>query len=122
MVTKKGNKMQENNEVMKDSPNAEGSSAGRRPSGGVGALSAKKNTKKLNAGIAIIALQNIHQQSGHDVVASLQGGLSEEQLLEVMNLSERLTKTALYIHGGEDQAGIRQCINLIEDYLKEQGV
>ena len=85
-------------------------------------VSAKKDTKKLNesdrtirerlAGIAIIALQNIHQQ----------GGLTEEQLLEVMNLSERLTKTALYLHGGEDQAGIRQCINLIEEYLKEQGV
>lgn len=71
-----------------------------------------QDTKKINAGIAIIALQNIHQQ----------GGLTEEQLLEVMNLSERLTKTALYIHGGEDedQADIRQCINLIEDYLKEQ--
>ena len=83
-----------------------------------------KDTHKLNesdrtirerlAGIAIIALQNIHQQ----------GGLTEEQLLDVINLSERLTKTALYIHSGEDedQAGIRQCINLIEDYLKEQGV
>ena len=69
-----------------------------------------QDTKKINAGIAIIALQNIHQQ----------GGLTEEQLLDVMNLSERMTKTALYIHGGEDQAGIRQCINLIEEYLKEQ--
>ena len=71
-----------------------------------------QDTKKINAGIAIIALQNIHQQ----------GGLTEEQLLEVMNLSERLTKTALYIYGGEDQAGIQQCISLIEEYLKEQGV
>lgn len=72
------------------------------------------DTKKLNAGIAIIALQNIYQQ----------GGLSEEQLLEVINLSERLTNTALYRHDGEDQAqaGIHQCINLIEEYLKEQGV
>ena len=71
-----------------------------------------QDTKRINAGIAVIALQNIHQQ----------GGLTEEQFLEVMNLSERLTKTALYIHGGEDedQAGIRQCINLIEEYLKEQ--
>lgn len=73
-----------------------------------------KDLKKLNAGIAIIALQNMHQQ----------GGLSGEQLLEIMNLSERLTKTALYRYDGEDQdqAGIRQCINLIEEYLKEQGV
>ena len=34
--------MKENNKVVKDSPNAEGSSAGRRPSGGVGALNAMK--------------------------------------------------------------------------------
>ena len=73
-----------------------------------------QDTKKLSAGIAIIALQSIHQQ----------GGLSEEQLLEVMNLSERLTGTALYRYDGEgqDQAEIHQCINLIEEYLKEQGV
>ena len=77
-------------------------------------VSAEKDTKKLNAGIAIIALQNIHEQ----------GGLSEDQLLTATSLSERLTKTALYTYGGEDeeQAGIRQCINLIEEYLKEQGV
>lgn len=75
-------------------------------------VSAKKDTKKLNAGVASIALQNIRQQ----------GLLTEEQLLDVMNLSERLTKTALYIHSGEDedQACIRQCLNLIEEYLKEQ--
>ena len=73
-----------------------------------------KETKKLNAGIAIIALQNIHEQ----------GGLSEDQLLTVMSLSERLTKTALYKGDGtnQDQAGIQQAIVLIEEYLKEQGV
>ena len=73
-----------------------------------------QDTKKLNAGIAIIALQNIHEQ----------GGLSEDQLLTATSLSERLTKTALYKYDGEeqDQAGIEQAFSLIEEYLKEQGV
>ena len=77
-------------------------------------VSAEKDTKKLNAGIAIIALQNIHEQ----------GGLSEDQLLTATSLSERLTKTALYKYDGEDQnqAGIQQAFALIEEYLKEQGV
>ena len=77
-------------------------------------VSAEKDTKKLNAGIAIIALQNIHEQ----------GGLSEDQLLTATSLSERLTKTALYEYDGEDQnqAGIQQAFALIEEYLKEQGV
>ena len=73
-----------------------------------------KDTNKLNAGIAIIALQNIHQQ----------GGLTEEQLLDVMNLSERLTKTALYKYDGkeQEQAAIQQAFAMMEEYLKEQGV
>ena len=77
-------------------------------------VSAEKDTKKLNAWIAIIALQNIHEQ----------GGLSEDQLLTATSLSERLTKTALYKYDGEDQnqAGIQQAFALIEEYLKEQGV
>ena len=77
-------------------------------------VSAKTDTKELNAGIAIIALQNIHEQ----------GGLSEDQILTAMSLSERLTKTALYKYDGEDQdqAGIQQAFVLIEEYLKEQGV
>ena len=77
-------------------------------------VSVLKDTKKLNAGIAIIALQNIHEQ----------GGLSEDQLLTATSLSERLTKTALYKYDGEeqDQSGIQQAFALIEEYLKEQGV
>ena len=72
------------------------------------------DTKKLNAGLAIIALQNIHEQ----------GGLSDSQLKKCVSLSERLTKTALYKYDGEeqDQAGIEQSFVLIEEYLKEQGV
>ena len=72
------------------------------------------DTKKLNAGIAIIALQNMHRQEG----------LSDNQLNKCMSLSERLTKTALYKYDGEDQdqSGIQQAFVLIEEYLKEQGV
>ena len=75
---------------------------------------AEKDTKRLNAGIAIIALQNIHEK----------GGLSEDQILIATSLSERLTKTALYNCDGEeqDQDGIQQAFVLIEEYLKEQGV
>ena len=74
-------------------------------------VSVLKDTKKLNAGIAIIALQNIHEQ----------GGLSEDQLLTATSLSERLTKTALY--GKEqEQAAIQQAFAMMEEYLKEQGV
>ena len=73
-----------------------------------------RNTRERIAGIAIIALQNIHQQ----------GGLTEEQLLEVKNLSERLTKTALYKYDGkeQEQAAIQQAFAMMEEYLKEQGV
>lgn len=73
-----------------------------------------QDTKKLNAGIAIVALQNMHQQEG----------LSDNQLKKCMSLSERLTKTTLYKYDGEeqDQAGIEQAFVLIEEYLKEQGV
>lgn len=72
------------------------------------------DTKKLNAGIAIIALQNIHEQ----------GGLSDNQLKKCMSLRERLMKTALYKYDGKDQAqsGIQQAFVLIKEYLKEQGV
>ena len=77
-------------------------------------VSAKKDTKKLNAGIATLALQNIHEQ----------GGLSEDQLLTATSLSERLTKTALYKYDGEEQeqAAIQQAFAMMEEYLKEQGV
>ena len=73
-----------------------------------------KDTKKLNAVIAIIALQNIDEQ----------GRLSEDQLLTAISLSKRLTKTALYKDDGtnQDQATIQQAFTLIEEYLKEQGV
>ena len=77
-------------------------------------VSAEKDTKKLNAGIAIIALQKIDEQ----------GGLSEDQLLTAMSLSGRLTKTAIYKGDGtnQDQAVIQQSFAMIEEYLKEQGV
>ena len=73
-----------------------------------------RNTRERIAGLAIIALQNIDEQ----------GGLSEDQLLTVMSLSERLTKTALYKDDGtnQDQAIIQQAFAMIEEYLKEQGV
>lgn len=75
---------------------------------------AEKDTKRLNAGIAIIALGNMHQEER----------LSENQLKKCVSLGERLTKTALYKHDGveQDQSAIQQTFVLIEEYLKEQGV
>ena len=72
------------------------------------------STKRLNAGIAIIALGNMHQEER----------LSDNQLEKCVSLSERLTKTALYKYGREkqDQDAIQQTFVLIEEYLKEQGV
>ena len=75
---------------------------------------AEKDTKRLNACIAIIALGNIHQEER----------LSDNQLEKCVSLSERLIKTALYKYCGEeqDQDAIQQSFVLIEEYLKEQGV
>ena len=72
-----------------------------------------RNTRERIAGIAVIALQNIDEQ----------GGLSEDQLLTAMSLSERLTKTALYKGDGtnQEQAMIQQAFAMIEEYIKEQG-
>ena len=107
--------MKENNEVMQgDNTALRALRANKSPCDVGVVLSVLKDTKELNAGIAIIALQNMRQQEG----------LSDNQLEKCMSLSERLTKTALYKYDGEeqDQSGIHQAFVLIEEYLKEQGV
>ena len=74
---------------------------------------AEKDTKRLNAGIAIIALRNMHHEER----------LSDNQLEKYVSLSERMIKTDLYKYGEEqDQDAIQQTFVLIEEYLKEQGV
>lgn len=71
-------------------------------------------TKKLNAGIALVCLQLMDSQDG----------LTEDQVLQITALCERLLGTSLYKNDGveQDQASIQHAIKLIEEYLEEEGV
>ena len=72
------------------------------------------DTKKLNAGIALMALKDFHES----------GLFPEKHNSRLVELSERLSKTSLYKSPediGDDEA-LEQTFNLIEEYLKEQGV
>jgi len=73
-----------------------------------------KDTKKLNAGIAIVCLQLLDSQHR----------LTEDQVQKVTSLCERLLRTSLYKEDGveQDQAAIQHSISLIEEYLEEEGV
>ena len=72
------------------------------------------DTKKLNAGMALMALKAVHEF----------GLFPEKHNSRLVELSERLSKTSLYKSPediGDDEA-LEQAFNLIEEYLKEQGV
>ena len=80
-----------------------------------------KDTKKLNAGIALLALRSADEITG----------LKSEDFERVAALVKRLMKTAVmqetYTEDGSvssvlDTALIEHAINMIEEYLKEQGV
>ena len=80
-----------------------------------------KDTKKLNAGIALMALK------GADEVQ----GLKPEDFERVSELVKRLTKTAVMqeIYTEDESVGSTldtaltdHAIAMIEEYLKEQGV
>ena len=75
-------------------------------------VSAKKDTKKLNAGIAYLCLQNLDEYDS----------IPEKYIHDITSLADRTEKTELYNAGTNDEEIIEQCINLIEEYLKEQGV
>ena len=84
-------------------------------------VSAKKDTKKLNAGIALMALQGADEVSG----------LKQEDYNRVVELVKRLEKTAVMqeinseeevVASALDIALTEHAINLIGEYLKEQGV
>ena len=91
--------MKENNEVM------QGSQSGV-------VLSVLKDTKKLNAGIAFLALQSLDDRDG----------ISDKHIPAITALAERAVVTPLYNAGPTDDEIIHQCIIIIEEYLKEQGV
>ena len=72
------------------------------------------DTKKLNAEIALMVLKDFHES----------GLFPEEHNSRLVELSERLLKTSLYKSPediGDDEV-LEQAFNLIEEYLKEQGV
>ena len=80
-----------------------------------------KDTKKLNAGIALLALRSADEITG----------LKSEDFERVAALVKRLMKTSviqeIYTEDGSvssvlDTALIEHAINMIEEYLKEQGV
>lgn len=66
------------------------------------------NTKKLNAGIAFLCLQNIDNQ----------GVIPENLLLQITNLANQSESTELYTTGTNEVEVIKQCIALIQDYLR----
>ena len=71
-----------------------------------------KDTKKLNAGIAFLALQSLDDRDS----------ISDKYIPTITALAERTVVTPLYNAGPTDDEIIHQCIITIEEYLKEQGV
>lgn len=66
------------------------------------------NTKKLNAGIAFLCLQNIYKQ----------GAIPEDLLLQITNLADQSEITALQLEGTNNLEVIKQSIALIRDYIR----
>ena len=70
------------------------------------------DTKKLNAGLAFLALQSLDDRDG----------ISDNYIPAITALAERTAVTPLYNADTTDDEIIHQCILTIEEYLKEQGV
>ena len=113
--------MKENNEVLQGDNTARGPSASGAVLGVGAVLSVLKDTKKLNAGIALMALQSVNEITG----------LKSEDFERVAVLVKRLTKTAIMqeiytedepVSSVLDTALTEHAIAMIEEYLKEQGV
>jgi hypothetical protein len=105
--------MKENNEVVQGDNTARGSSASGADLSVGAVLSAEKDTKKLNAGIALVCLGSYLDD----------GKITQEQFKRISCLAERCMNTSLMIESEVNDAEyIEQAIAYIEDYLKEQGV
>lgn len=66
------------------------------------------NTKKLNAGIAFLCLQNMDDQ----------GAIPEDRVLQITKLADQSESTELYIEGTNNLEIIDQCIALIQEYIR----
>ena len=104
--------MKENNEVVQGDNTTRGPSASGADLSVGAVLSVLKDTKKLNAGIAFLALQSLDDRDG----------VSDKYIPAITALAERAVVTPLYNAGTTDDEIIHQCIITIEEYLKEQGV
>ena len=113
--------MKENNEVMQGDNIARGPSASGADLSVGAVLNVLTDTKKLNAGIALMALQSADEITG----------LKSEDFERVAVLVKRLTKTAIMqeiytedepVSSVLDTALTEHAIAMIEEYLKEQGV
>ena len=71
-----------------------------------------KDAKKLNAGIAFLALQSLDDRDE----------VSDKYIPAITALAERTAITSLSNLSTTDDEIIHQCIITIEEYLKEQGV
>ena len=104
--------MKENNEVLQGDNTARGPSASGADLSVGAVLSVLTDTKKLNAGIAFLALQSLDDRDG----------VSDKYIPAITALAERAVVTPLYNPGTTDDEIIQQCMITIEEYLKEQGV
>ena len=66
------------------------------------------NNKKLNAGIAFLCLQGMDNQND----------IPEDSFLKISKLAEQAEGTALWKEDINDEDLIKQCIVIIQDYLR----
>lgn len=59
-----------------------------------------------------MCLQNLDEQDS----------IPEKYIHNITSLTDRTEKTELYNAGTNDEEIVEQCITIIEEYLKEQGV
>ena len=76
-------------------------------------LSAEKDTKKLNAGIALVCLGSYLED----------GMITQEQFNRISRLAQKCMNTSVMVESEVNDAEyIEHAIAYIEEYLKEQGV
>ena len=105
--------MKENNKVVQGTDTARGPSASGADLSVGAVLSVLKDTKKLNAGIALICLGSYLED----------GMITQEQFERIRVLADRGKNTPIAKESETDDVEyIEQSIAYLEEYLKEQGV
>ena len=105
--------MKENNKVVQGTDTARGPSASGADLSVGAVLSVLKDTKQLNAGIALICLGSYLED----------GMITQEQFERIRVLADRGKNTPIAKESEtNDVEYIEQSIAYLEEYLKEQGV